>query len=92
MLLPCVQRMIRVTFRLLPYWQAAARKEGYTRIEDAIIGIYRETGSMAETARRLTFSRRCISQKLKALGEPVNGPGGANNPYGRSGKPKEHSR
>lgn len=88
LLLPFMRQSL--SFRLLPYWWAAARAEGYTCIEAAILGIYRETGSMAETARRLTFSRQCISRKLKELGEPVNGPGGANNPYGRAGKPEKN--
>lgn len=89
MVLPFMQETMQLSFYLLPCWQEAATREGYERIEEAIVGIYRETGSMAETARRLTFSRRTISYKLEQLAEPVNGPGGANNAWGRGGKPEE---
>lgn len=86
MALAFVQQPITLALRLRSYWEAATRREGYARPEDAIVGIYRETGSTAETARRLTFSRQCISNHLKDLHEPTKGPGGANNPYGRAGK------
>lgn len=87
LLLSFMQQARSCSFRLLEYWQEAIEREGYARIEDAIIGIYRETGSTSETARRLNFSRQTISRKLRELGEPINGPGGANNPWGRGGKP-----
>lgn len=84
--------MLRPTslhFRLIPYWQRAAAREGYASIAEAIVGIYRETGSLQQTADRLTFSRWTIRNKLADLGEPINAPGGPNNPYGRAGKPTE---
>jgi len=88
LLLPFILRNASLSLRLLPYWQEAAAREGYASIPEAIVGIYRETGSLQQTAERLTFSRWTIRNKLAELGEPVNGPGGPNNPYGRAGKPE----
>jgi len=88
--LPFALRSTSLHLRLLSYWQQATAREGFDSIPEAIITIYRETGSLQKTAERLTFSRWTIRNKLMALGEPLNAPGGANNPYGRAGKP-EHT-
>lgn len=85
--IPAVQQTYTLRFRLEAYWREAVEAEGYERIEDAILGIYRETGSEAETARRLNVSRSTISNKLHDLGEPTGWRGGTNNPYGRKGNP-----
>ncbi len=81
---------IRLHFKLLPYWQAAAERNGYDSPKVAILGIFRETGSIAETARRLTFSRAAVRDKLLVMREPMPGrPGGQHNFWGQTGKPKQ---
>lgn len=77
---------------LQKYWQQAAAQEHFESVAQAIISIYRETGSLRQTAERLTFSRWTIRNKLLDLGEPLNAPGGNNNPYGRAGKPEEEKK
>jgi len=74
---------------LLSYWHEACEREGYESIAEAVVAIYRETGSLRRTARRLTFSRETMRRKLRALGEPMKRRGGRNNPWGRAGKGEE---
>ncbi len=73
--------------RLLPYWQDAATREGYDTIQEVILEIYRETGSLRQTAARMNFSLWTIRNKLIEMHAPIRKPGGPNTPYGRAGKP-----
>lgn len=87
MLLPFAQQPIRLRLKLRPYWEEAAERLGAESVELAILRAYREAGSLSAASKALGFSVTTVKEKLMLLGEPRRPRGGANNPYGRAGKP-----
>lgn len=79
----------RLRLHLRAYWQAAAERVGCACPEEAIVQTYRRTRSIAKTAAILNFSDTTIRNKLHLLDEPVQAPGGNNNPWGRAGNPQK---
>ena len=77
----------QLSYKLRDYWEAAAERLNADTIEEAICLAFRQTRSMAKAAALLTFSETTIRRKLHALGEPIQPPGGSNNPYGCKGNP-----
>ena len=62
---------------------------GYKSAKEAIIDLYEHLGGITPVGEVLGLSKSNIALKLKKFGHPMKGKGGANNPFGRKGKPCE---
>jgi hypothetical protein len=78
---------VQLNLHLREHWQQAAQEMQEDCVEQAILSAYRRVNSLRRAGALLNFSKSAIWEKLVLLKEPRRKRGGANNPYGRAGKP-----
>ena len=78
-----------IRFSNYKYLKEKYKALGYSSATEAIIDLYQIHSSTIKVGKLLDLSKSTVALKLKAFGCEMNPKGGANNPYGRAGKPCE---